>query len=207
MAFRSVIEAAITMTSNTIAKTRDRGLVQSIDHSSASRDVDVASEGRPNPTPARFDHLDRLDAEMATIGRERDRLIRAIAQGGEMGGLLEALRAREDRLQDLEAQRKALRSQRHLKASEAARVRGELIEIADAWRDVLVHDPTNARLIVTSLLVGRVTITPTGDKRWQMRGEGTLIGLFSRVFALGDSSPRALAHQVRRVRGRLPLAA
>jgi hypothetical protein len=61
-------------------------------------------------------------------------------------------------------------------------VRRELIEIADAWRDVLAHDPTNARPIVTSLLVGRVTITPTGDKRWQMRGEGTLIGLFSRVF-------------------------
>jgi hypothetical protein len=157
--------------------------------------------------PLALHHLDRLDAEMATIGRERDRLIRATAQGGEMGGLLEALRAREDRLQDLEAQRKALRSQRHLKASQSDRVRGELFAMAAECRRVLMDDVPNARPIVTALLKGRVTITPTGHKRWQMRGEGTLIGLFSRVFALGDSSPRALAQQIRRVRGRLRLAA
>ena len=60
--------------------------------------------------------------------------------------------------------------------------RRELVALANDWRRVLVDDPANARPIVSALLVGRVTITPIVPKRrWVLKGEGTLAGLFERA--------------------------
>jgi site-specific DNA recombinase len=129
-----------------------------------------------------FDRLKTLEALIAKVEKERDRLVTAIATGGQLEGLLEALRARESQRATLEAERTALRSATRLRASDVARVRGELHVIADDWRHVLADDPTNARPIVSSLLVGRVTITPTSrTKEWTLSGEGTLVGLFERA--------------------------
>ena len=64
------------------------------------------------------------------------------------------------------------------------------MDLAGTWRRVLADDPTSARPIVSSLLVGRVTITPTAPKQWRMHGTGTLTGLFDRVIVpLGMASP------------------
>jgi hypothetical protein len=61
------------------------------------------------------------------------------------------------------------------------------MDLASRWRLVLVNDSNNARPIVTTLLEGRVIITPTGaSKQWKMQGTGTLSGLFSReIFPSG----------------------
>jgi hypothetical protein len=151
------------------------------------------------------DQIERLDLEIATVSRERDRLVSAIATGGEMGGLLEALRTREARHRSLVAERDARRSQRHLKASETARVREELMTLAGNWQRVLSNDVANARPIVTTLLRGRVTFTPmrSETKCWRMRGEATLGTLFSKtIVALGMASPpgntRFLLPEIRR---------
>lgn len=107
----------------------------------------------------------------------------AIAAGGQLEGLLEALRARETQLTTLEAERVSLRSASRLKASDVHRVRDELMDLAHEWRQVLARDPTNARPVVSRLLKGRVTITPKTKNRWTMSGEGTLRGLFqSEIF-------------------------
>jgi hypothetical protein len=55
--------------------------------------------------------------------------------------------------------------------------------LAGPWRRVLVDDPTNARPIVPSLLIGRVTFTPkpAAEKRWILSGAGSLAGLFERT--------------------------
>jgi hypothetical protein len=67
-----------------------------------------------------------------------------------------------------------------LQASEIDGVRADLFALAGSWRQLLADDPMNARPIVSSLLRGRVTFTPTdAPKRWTVRGEGTLSGLFS----------------------------
>src|SRR5262249_30769739 len=116
-----------------------------------------------------------------------DRLVAAIAAGGQLDGLLTALQAREARRKVLEAQQDQVRSGRRLKASEAEHVRDELLTLAGSWRRVLADDPLHARPIVSSLLVGRVTFTPKADaqKRWIVSGEGTVIGLFSKVLSAG----------------------
>ena len=45
-------------------------------------------------------------------------------------------------------------------------------------------------LIKSALVVGRVTFTPgTNAKQWELRGRGTIAGLFQAVFPLGLASP------------------
>ena len=135
-----------------------------------------------NPT----DRIGDVDRELATVDQERSRLVAAITAGGQLDGLLQALQARETRRAALQAQRDGMRADRRLRASEADRVRDELLTLAGSWRRVLADDPTHARPIVSSLLKGRVTITPTDvRKRWTLSGEGSLVGLFDRVVVPG----------------------
>ena len=51
---------------------------------------------------------------------------------------------------------------------------------ATSWRRVLLEEPLYARPILSKLLVGRVTFTPLAEpKRWELRGHGTLAGVFA----------------------------
>jgi hypothetical protein len=70
----------------------------------------------------------------------------------------------------------ALRERERLRASDAGRVRRELLELSASWRRVLADDPHHARQIVASLLKGRVTYAPLEPQRWRLTGEGTLMG-------------------------------
>jgi site-specific DNA recombinase len=140
--------------------------------------------------------LEAIEIQFADVDRQRSRLVAAIAAGGQLPGLLDGLREREAAMVRLEADRAAIRSQRRLQASDTARVRNELNTLAADWRRVLADDPMHARPIVSSLLQGRVTFTPMAERRrWELRGKGTLAGLFSReIFPSGlrpqrDSNP------------------
>ena len=70
-------------------------------------------------------------------------------------------------------------------------VREELEQLAGDWRRVLVDYPAHARPIIASLLQGHVTLTPLAQRgRWELRGEGTLKGLFGgAIVPKGGSSP------------------
>ena len=106
----------------------------------------------------------------------------AIAAGGELAGLLGALRTRETTIEGLRSELAGRRTQRHPGRADVARIRAEMMTFADSWRRVLAEDSVNARPIVAGLLKGRVTFTPQGERKvWEIRGEGTLIGLFSRI--------------------------
>jgi hypothetical protein len=136
------------------------------------------------------DRTQAIERELKTVEQERSRLVAAIAAGGQLDGLVQALQARETRRRELEGRREQMRSERRLRASDAARVQDELMALASSWRRVLVDDPTNARPIISSLLKGRVTIDPVKDarKRWTLRGEGTLVGLFEKMIS-GENFP------------------
>jgi Recombinase zinc beta ribbon domain len=141
----------------------------------------AAGNQRPDRRPA-------IDAEIARLEQERNRLVTAIAAGGTLDGLLAALKEREARLADLHAEREAAQAERRTEAVfDEVTTRRELMDLASQWRQVLASDPENARPVVTMLLNGRVTITPTGTpKQWEIQGTGTLLGLFSReIFPSG----------------------
>ena len=72
-------------------------------------------------------------------------------------------------------------------------MRGELQALAADWRRLLGQQTVHARVILVNLLVGRVTFTPRPEpKQWELRGRGTIAGLFQAVFPLGLASPRGI---------------
>ena len=151
------------------------------------------------------DRRARLDGEITKVDRERTRLVSAITTGGDIPGLVEALRDREATRTALEAERQALVSQRPMQKKSVDRIRDELLALAQSWRQVLSDDPTNARPIVAGLLKGRVSYTPVERGRWELRGEGTLAGLFSRtVYSTGDGVPNGIRTRVLALKGPRP---
>ena len=168
--------------------------------------VDEALRLLQGETPE--DRIVIVDRELATVEQERSRLVAAIAAGGQLDGLMQALQVRETRRAELEARRDGMRSERRLRASDADRVRDELLTLATSWRQVLSDDPTHARPIVSSLLRGRVTFTPTAKSGWwEARGQGSFEGLFTRVFASGMASPGGSARSwAREIPGKVKAA-
>lgn len=137
------------------------------------------------------DQLQAIEADIATTDKERQHLVAAIAAGGQLAGLLDALQGREATLTALDAKRKAIASQTRLRKADAGRVRAGLHALAGDWRRVLADDPEHARPIVVKLLQGRVTFTPMAEpRRWQMTGTANLRGFFEEtVFPVGLASP------------------
>jgi hypothetical protein len=68
--------------------------------------------------------------------------------------------------------------------------------LANGWRQVLREEPEHARPILSTLLVGRVTFTPTARRAWKLEGKGTLCGLFQDKLSVGGSSPTGLAMMI-----------
>jgi site-specific DNA recombinase len=136
------------------------------------------------------ERLAKIEARIATIDQERGRLATAIATGGDLDGLLDALRTRERLKATLEADRQAMRAERRLGASDARQMRSDLQSLAASWRSLLVGDAAHARPIVASLLSGRVKVLPAGNKRWTISGVGTLTGLFERSIYLSGWRPQ-----------------
>jgi hypothetical protein len=135
----------------------------------------------------------RIEEELATLDREHGRLMADVRAGRRLAGLYDAMGALEARRRDIQTAQAAIAARRPVSARDGRQLRDELLELAGDWRRVLVDDPTNARPIVLSLLIGRVTFTALDERhRWRVTGEGTSSGLFDRVFsttAVGASSP------------------
>jgi uncharacterized small protein (DUF1192 family) len=126
------------------------------------------------------DRLPALEAEIERVEGERARLVTAITSGGPLEAPVAGLKARENRLVDLHQQVESARAEKRGASFDQANARHQLLILAREWRRILGSDPANARQIVSTLLDGRVTITPTGmPKQWQLEGRGTLCGLFS----------------------------
>jgi site-specific DNA recombinase len=141
--------------------------------------------------------LERVEQDLEQVERERARLVAAVAAGGELSGLLDALQERERRRTYLQSERESIATQRRAGAVHVSDLRGELTELADSWRHVLATQPDESRPVILRLLDGRVSFGPMGPGRWRMTGRGTLAGLFSRIFPLGVASPARRNHQPR----------
>jgi hypothetical protein len=124
-----------------------------------------------------------IDQQILTVENERRRLSDAIAAGGDLQSLLDALKGREASLSRLRADRARLTASRP--PYDAAKVRRDLEALASDWRHVLTSEPQHARPVLAQLLVGRVRFSPR-DGAWEMSGQGTIAGLFQRVIGAGD---------------------
>ena len=119
------------------------------------------------------DNRTRLEAELATVRQECDRLAEAIGRGGPLAALVDLLAAREARMTAIE-QELALRVPEQPQVSRTA-LEGRLrAKLAD-WRSLLQRNVTEGREVLRTLLIGPLRFTPINDGR--RRGyafEGTI---------------------------------
>jgi len=136
--------------------------------------------------PSREDVIGREQTKLET---ECARLVQAIAVGGDLDDLVEALRVRKQRRQELEQQLRVFRSRPPMTDAEIRRMRLARLAQVNGVRQILREEPEHARPIIETLLVGRVTFTPTGRRSWKLEGTGTLCGLFQNNLSAGGTSP------------------
>jgi len=110
---------------------------------------------------------ERFASEALRLQAEIARLTEAIASGGQLAPLLDALKQREGRRADVLAQLE------HLDGMAKAptwgdRLSDEIRARIEEWHSLIGRQPIVARQIVRKLLIGRLTLTPRqdGTRRW-----------------------------------------
>ena len=126
--------------------------------------------------------LDALSAEHETIERELARLSEAIAAGGQLGSLLDALKARQLRRDELVAQlavRRRVDVGRFDRRTIEATARGHLTR----WRSLLTKHTADGRQLLREVLAGPLRFTPEG-KTYRFDGEAALGRLLAGIAGL-----------------------
>ena len=108
------------------------------------------------------------------LAREIRQLTTAIAAGGEMTALLDALRVREAERAALERAAHAESADAQLREVPAARLRAQLLERLADWRGLLRGQVTQAQQILRRLLAGPLVCTPQPERCYRLTGTATL---------------------------------
>jgi site-specific DNA recombinase len=135
-----------------------------------------------------------LERELGTVRAECERLAEAIGRGGPLDALLERLRRRQERQQELEM---LLAGHQTIAAPVAGarleqRLRAKLVD----WRGLLTRNAETGREVLRTLLVGPLRFTPVNESRrvgYAFEGSIALDRLVSGVIELvprtGVASP------------------
>jgi Recombinase zinc beta ribbon domain len=128
------------------------------------------------------DRLSVLDAEMTN-------LTKALAEGGNMTALLDALKTRELERRNLSERLKALHAPTVIDLDE---IREHLQRSVQDWRRTLIKHPNEARLMLQQLVEGRLEMQPRedGDERYyEFSGVGTVLPLVGGAVSHNLASP------------------
>jgi Resolvase, N terminal domain/Recombinase zinc beta ribbon domain len=138
------------------------------------------------------------------------RLTQAIAVGGSVSTLVQAIRDQERRHQTLRADLADLDRPRVVPLN-VAQLKARLLEKSEDWRALLRKHAPIARQIVRKLVDGRIVFTPDPEaRRYRFTMPGTLTNFFSGIVCpLAMASPRGIfkSDAERRVGGPLRPAA
>jgi site-specific DNA recombinase len=129
---------------------------------------------------------ERLASEAQRLQDELQRLTEAVASGGQLAALVEALTTRERRRADVLAQLEHLDGLAKAPAW-GERLSDEIRARLEEWRLLLGRQPVVARQIVRKLLVGRLVLTPRSDptRRWyEITGQASYGTLLAGVVGL-----------------------
>jgi hypothetical protein len=155
-----------------------------------ARVIHLLNDPLPNaPNDAAEKELPRVEAEIR-------RLSNGIAIGGQLSGLLEALRDREQRKRELEevlAKSQVLRSPTRLDHKE---IRRRVERALADWKGLLDTHVTNGRNILRRLLDGPIICTPTVGKKsrgYEFRAQVNLGPMVAGILKLGDSMAGAMS--------------
>ena len=140
----------------------------------------------------------RIERERSSLQRglhavdgELSRLTTALASGGDLSSLVEAIRDREQRRETLAAQLAQLAQVRDLQGQNVADLERRLRAKLANWRELLRREAQEARQILQALISERITFTPGeqgGQRVYRYQGTFTIGPLLEGVI-----DPRALA--------------
>jgi site-specific DNA recombinase len=122
------------------------------------------------PTIAR--DLDALRSELSGIEREIARLTNAVAAGGELAPLLEALKGRQRRHDELTTAI-AARESFQLRRFDRKAIEAKINDYVKGWRALLTKRVEDGRQLLREVLAGPLRFTPEG-KTYRFEGEAAI---------------------------------
>jgi site-specific DNA recombinase len=135
-----------------------------------------------------------LRADLAVCEAELARLTAAIAQAPDLGSLLEALRAKEHRRAELQAELATLDGLGRVRTIDPAVLTPMILAKLDDWSGLMGRKVAQARLILRQLLVGRINFLPQADGTTAFVGHASIGPLLAGTVGDGlrkvDVSPR-----------------
>jgi DNA invertase Pin-like site-specific DNA recombinase len=138
---------------------------------------------------------EELRCEIGSVKAEIERLVDAVAQGGDSLALTAAIFKREARQQELERELERLSARELADWRSEPRVRHDLEERIQDWRGLLRRRAPQGRQILGKLIVGRLLLTPHRGEvtsYYTFTGMGTLAGLLAGVLPHKVASPRGI---------------
>lgn len=142
--------------------------------------------------PAAADRRIALHGALGRLEAELRRCADAIGAGEPLPALLEAMRTRERRRQEIHDQLAALAiSERQAPATPADVDRKLSARLTD-WQGALERHPQRAREILQGLLVGRLVLAPKiidGQRWFEFRGEASYGGLLHGLVGVNEMVP------------------
>ncbi|MBA3888839.1 MAG: recombinase zinc beta ribbon domain-containing protein [Acidobacteria bacterium] len=118
------------------------------------------------------DRRAQLDEELGTLDQAVGRLTAAIAAGGELGPLVEALRGQERRRQELRGTLEALSTPADAASPDV--VRGRVSALLTDWRGLLRAHVAQGQQVLRRLIRGKFTFAPQEDKTYAFSAIGTV---------------------------------
>ena len=137
----------------------------------------------------------RLEAALGDVEQEIDRLANAIAAGGQLAGLLTAVKDREVRREALRVELSGLRRVERHGHIDRSVLATQIRQRVDAWRGLLSRQTVHARQLLTKLLDGPMIFTPQpGDSgAWEFtataRFDRLLSGLVDATSVASPTGP------------------
>jgi site-specific DNA recombinase len=157
--------------------------------------ISVAEEALRRATAAIVERQPDRDGgsreELARVEAEGERLTLAIASGGELSPLVHALRDREARREFLLSKLAGSGPDRVLRVDRRA-ITQKLRSVLANWRRVLRQHPEDARLMLSKLIVERLTFSPESSDEgvgYRFSGTGTLVPVIAGVVPHNLASP------------------
>ncbi len=127
------------------------------------------------PADAVDERRDQLLAQMRCLDAELARLVEAIARGGDIPALVQAVKDREAQRARCEHQLAALESARRLSRFERVRIDRQVREALTDWQGLLTRQTPQAREILRNMLAGRLIFRPAPKERlYEFSGQGAL---------------------------------
>ena len=123
---------------------------------------------RLRPSQATDEQQHSLRVELIKVGEELARLTAAIATGGDLPALLEAVREREHRRRRFQAELMSVEGLVRASALDLRRLERAIRERFDDWRGLMEREVDRARRALTATLTGRLIFTAhnEGDARY-----------------------------------------